>query len=203
MKSTPMLMSGPLVVPTLADLKTHTCRPVMLPRSYDHDEIYSTFVDGAVATLSCDPGPHRQVRCPFGTVGDRIWIRETWQVVTGSQAGDLGAAVRYRDMSIRACWMPKENPMPLGLTWDRWRPSIHMPKWASRITLEVTSVSVFRVQSASHDVLLREGIWTDSTDPTEGALLARWQQVWTEIYGAESWSETPWVWGIGFKRVQE
>jgi hypothetical protein len=74
-----------------------------------------------------------------------------------------------------------------------------MPQWASRITLEVTALSVFRVRSAPHEILLREGIWSGDVDLTEGALLARWQQAWAERHGPESWSRNDWVWGVGYK----
>mgnify|MGYP001005690894 CR=1 FL=1 len=244
MKSTPMLMSGPLVVPTLADLKTHTCRPVMLPRSYEHDEVYSAFVDGAVATLSCDPGPHRQVRCPFGTVGDRIWIRETWRLTDFASYGHdrYSAAVEMRADNARP--FRKEGGPEMLNEYTGWRPSIHMPRWASRLTLEITDLSVFRVQDITEETARREGLprnWSDDSgdgwDPEEHGYLTpagffgedtgddcpecmcmwkgkrsvgvvysareAFQVWWSHIYGAGSWAANPWVWGIGFKRVQE
>ena len=93
------------------------------------------------------------LRCPYAP-GSRVWVRETWQVATGCHAGDLGAAVRYRDTEIKACWMPSEKPLPLGLTWDRWRSPVTMPRWASRIDLETTAVRVIRV----------DGVWTWDCD---------------------------------------
>lgn len=65
--------------------------------------------------------------CPYGKPGDRLWVRETWQVVTGAKSGDLGAVVRYRDMELLSVTMPAQKPMPLGLTWNRWRPPSTCP----------------------------------------------------------------------------
>lgn len=79
---------------------------------------------------------------PTPSVGDRLFVKETWQVTTGREPGDLGASVRYRvDGEMKACVMPAENPYPLGLSWgNRWRASTTMPSWASRITVEVAEV---------------------------------------------------------------
>lgn len=158
MKSTPMLMSGPLVVPTLAGLKTHSCRPLKLPASYEHDEVYGAFLGGATATLSCDPGPHKQVRCPFGAVGDRTWVRETW-------AWD-GSKPEQDRVDYRSTWECKRD-FP-GVRCEhgptRWRPSIHMPRWASRITLEITDLSVFRVQDITEETARREGLPLNCSD---------------------------------------
>ncbi|EOC0011700.1 hypothetical protein ACI0X9_003387 [Cronobacter turicensis] len=152
--------------------------------------------------------------CPFGTVGDRLWVRETW--------------ARYNidkdsyDMAYRATtphdW-PKEG---------RWRPSIHMPRWASRILLEITDVRVERLNSISHEDAEREGIHTEVWDQTvvaknyaaEDQIFQFWSEdmphyvemnelfrasfrsLWQSIYGAESWQANPWVWVIEFKRVE-
>lgn len=75
------------------------------------------------------------------TVGERLFVRETWQVATGHAEGDLGAAVRFRaDGAILACRMPPEKPIPLGVSWgNRWRASTVMPSWAARLTVQVVA----------------------------------------------------------------
>ena len=95
----------------------------------------------------------------------------------------------------------------------KWRPSIHMPRWASRITLEITDVSVFRVQDITEETAKREGLLTPdeyeelverSADaPCEPGPLYRdtFERTWCNIYGPESWAANVWVWGVGFKRV--
>lgn len=104
-------------------------RGVALPES----QVKALLLDGKVS-MWIDPMPK---------VGDRLFVKETWQVTTGRETGDLGASVRYRvDGMTKACWMPAEDPYPLGLSWgNRWRASTTMPKWASRMTVEVTDVS--------------------------------------------------------------
>ena len=224
-------MSGPLVVATLAGLKTHTCRPLTLPpkvraRGPILDKVWYSSGSGEFpggnpkftpgqephATIRCSDRTSQFVSCPFGTVEDRLWVRETWAPADEWDKGyplDEPVLVGYRaDGKVMNCETPESKWLFYGwkdfAPWfnghgGKWRPSIHMARWASRIMLEVTEVSVFRVQSATHSVLLREGIWLGPDDPTEGVLYARWQQVWTGIYGPESWAANPWVWGIGFK----
>ncbi|EME1467121.1 hypothetical protein V3510_003379 [Serratia marcescens] len=136
--------------------------------------------------------------CPFGQVGDRLWVRETWARYNIDQDA--------HDMAYRATtpddW-PKEG---------RWRPSIHMPRWASRITLEITAVRVERLNSIGDVEAMREGIQNLTTCShadfgIPGVVNAQhpvraFQLLWESIYGEESWSANPWVWVIEFLRVE-
>lgn len=166
--------------------------------------------------------------CPFGAVGDRIWVRETFCTVDDTQYGG-GKWVDYRAT-------PKfEASHPAG--WDcapndaealKWRPSIHMPRWASRILLEITDVRVERLNAISEEDAQSEGVHTEVWDQTVVArnYAARdeffqfWSEdmphyvemnqlyrssltsLWESIYGAENWLANPWVWVIEFKRVE-
>lgn len=87
--------------------------------------------------------------------------------------------------------------------WKRiWKPSIHMPRWASRITLEVTGVRVERLQDISEADAIAEGApWAACGAPQEGSHKAGFAQLWESINGSNSWSTNPWVWVIEFKRV--
>ncbi|HFD2516111.1 TPA: hypothetical protein ACF22B_002918 [Klebsiella quasipneumoniae subsp. similipneumoniae] len=140
--------------------------------------------------------------CPFGAVGDRIWVRETFSPVDDTQYGGE-KWVDYRST-------PKfEASHPAG--WDcapndaealKWRPSIHMPRWASRILLEITNVRVERLQSITLGDICKEvgcGLY-DFRPATHG--FQAWEELWKSIYGAESWNTNPWVWVIEFKRVE-
>ena len=80
-----------------------------------------------------------------------------------------------------------------------WRPSIHMPRWASRILLEITSVRVERLRSMSQDDARAEGVIAAS-GPMEAGLAFR--ELWDSIYGEDSWRDNPWVWVVEFKRVE-
>ncbi|EOH5217626.1 TPA: hypothetical protein ACOWTZ_004830 [Klebsiella pneumoniae] len=149
--------------------------------------------------------------CPFGAVGDRIWVRETFCTVDDTQYGG-GKWVDYRAT-------PKfEASHPAG--WDcapndaealKWRPSIHMPRWASRILLEITDVRVERLNAISQEDAQAEGMeltgWRPTySDPDSGGEVLtpydNFAQLWESIYGEESWKANPWVWVIEFKRVE-
>ncbi|WP_130958659.1 hypothetical protein [Klebsiella pneumoniae] len=131
--------------------------------------------------------------CPFGDVGDRIWVRETW-AEAGASAPDLKL---YRANYPEHVPSIYENVPPAEEI--RWTPSIHMPRWASRILLEITGVRVERLRSMSQDDARAEGVIAAS-GPMEAGLAFR--ELWDSIYGEESWKANPWVWVIEFKRVE-
>lgn len=145
------------------------------------------------------------ISCPFGGVGDRIWVRETWARYNIDQNSH---DIAYR-ATTPADW-PEEG---------RWRPSIHMPRWASRILLEITDVRVERLNVISEEDARAEGVgiavwfaakgvpeseWTSLGE--QGAMQAshinKFATLWESIYGAESWKANSWVWVIEFKRVE-
>lgn len=148
--------------------------------------------------------------CPFGDVGDRIWVRETW-AEAGASAPDLKL---YRANYPEHVPSIYENVPPAEEI--RWTPSIHMPRTASRIQLEITDVRVERLNAISEEDAEAEGIdmeaLYDSQDcydciadhnmtgrPT---VTGAFKYLWASIYGAESWNANPWVWVIEFKRVE-
>ncbi|MDI2666494.1 morphogenetic protein [Klebsiella pneumoniae] len=149
------------------------------------------------------------IHCPFGVVGDRIWVRETFQ----------GPLFDY-DIMDSYCKDPtpfekpefcvyKADGVPAPEFYDAddelhccWRPSIHMPRWASRILLEITNVRVERLKSISDGDAIREGCST--ADMKSGDCVADvFARLWASIYGDESWNSNPWVWVIDFKRIEE
>ncbi|HBM2900103.1 TPA: hypothetical protein LVL13_001305 [Klebsiella oxytoca] len=148
----------------------------------------------------------RNYRCPFGDVGDRIWGRETW-AEAGASAPNLKL---YRASYPEHVPSHYENVPPANEI--RWTPSIHMPRWASRILLEITDVRVERLNAISeHDAQaegvakLRGGFWQHYQPGwTQHQLSARGSFVtlWKSIYGEESWNSNPWVWVIEFKRIE-
>lgn len=153
--------------------------------------------------------------CPFGAVGDRLWVRETFRV--HSRATDVATLV-YK-ASEQQSWTQQTHRVPIEkcnkpAVVDTWMPSIHMPRWASRITLEITGVRVERLQDISEQDAAAEGV------PPAGDLLpdypgtyltpkgdfataeVAFQRLWQSIYGDDSWQANPWVWVIEFKRVE-
>jgi len=141
--------------------------------------------------------------CPFGAVGDRIWVRETFRV--HSKATDLATLV-YK-ASERNSWTEQTHRVPVAqcnksVSAEKWTPSLHMPRWASRLTLEITGVRVERLRDLSEDNAKSEGI-----TPTSGGVLPGWEyrinfrDLWMSIYGTDNWEANPWVWVIEFKVV--
>ncbi|HEN5203160.1 TPA: hypothetical protein U6J02_002344 [Klebsiella pneumoniae] len=142
------------------------------------------------------------ISCPFGAVGDRIWVREAFRV--HSRATDVATLV-YK-ASERNSWTEQTHRVPVAVcnkpvTPEKWTPSLHMPRWASRILLEITDVRVERLKSISDGDAIREGCST--ADMKSGDCVADvFARLWASIYGAESWNANPWVWVIEFKRVE-
>lgn len=205
-KERPILFSGPMVRAILEERKTQTRRIVKgkIALEWLNDAgMVPEFVAEPLNGLS-----------PYGFPGDRLWVRETWmENHSGPEINGHGRPL------YRASW----GNAPEG---QRWKPSIHMPRWASRLTLEVLSVRIERLQDITNDDAMEEGIEVDIWDQ---AIVARkydekdaWFQVWTtdmenyasyetiyresfrtlweSINGAGSWDLNPWVWRIEFKK---
>lgn len=151
--------------------------------------------------------------CPFGAVGDRIWVRETFCTVDDTQYGgekwvDYRATPKFEE-SHPAGW----DSAPNDAEALKWRPSIHMPRWASRILLEITDVRVGRLNAISEEDARAEGIIDGGclncgepepcgcANPEPDATDA-FAYLWQSIYGQENWNANPWVWVIEFKQVE-
>lgn len=130
-----------------------------------------------------------------------------------SRATDLATLV-YK-ASERNSWTEQTHRVPISVcnkpaTTDKWTPSIHMPHWASRITLEITDVRVERLNDIRYDDAIAEGIRQDWTciDPGLGSYAHKndvyddYAALWKSIYGEESWHANPWLWVIKFKRIE-
>lgn len=176
MKNHPILFSAPMVRAILDGSKTQTRRAIKpQPR----------VLAGELLCWRDDAMTNEElvVRCPYGAPGDRLWVRETWAPLTTGYA--------YRADTI---W----NAPPA----DRWRPSIHMPRLASRITLQITGVRVQRLQEISESDAISEGIGESGyQDVFGGNAVAHYHRLWNVINGIGSWEENPWVWVVEFKRV--
>lgn len=152
-------------------------------------------------------------KCPFGAVGDRVWLRETFRV--HSRATDVATLV-YK-ASEQQSWTQQTHRVPIEkcnkpAVVDKWTPSIHMPRWASRITLEITGVRVERMFDISEADARAEGVeqlrggfwrhyqpgWTQHQLSARGSFVT----LWKSIYGEEGWQANPWVWVVDFKRVE-
>ncbi|MDF8702112.1 hypothetical protein OU589_20130 [Escherichia coli] len=143
--------------------------------------------------------------CPYGQPGDRIWVRETYRV--HGKATDVATLV-YR-ASVRNSWTEQTHWVPVEVcnkpVSEKWTPSIHMPRWASRILLEITDVRVERLHDMSEADAKAEGATpaTYKITPSEAVYRVGFGDIWRSIYGQDNWLSNPLVWVIEFKRIQE
>lgn len=149
--------------------------------------------------------------CPFGAVNDRIWVRETFQgpLFDYEQMGSYLENSSIFEKPKFCVYKADGNPAPEFFDADDnlrccWRPSIHMPRWASRILLEITDVRVERLNSISEDDAQSEGtapaVYTIT--PPEAVYRVGFGDLWRSIYGEENWKANPWVWVIEFQRIE-
>jgi hypothetical protein len=154
--------------------------------------------------------------CPHGQPGDRLWVRETFSGPYCMDEIDGLPAMPPRQWSIETpIWYWADGEPTYG-DWTKPKPSIHLPRWASRIALEITGVRVERLQGISYADAQAEGVQTETADPwfyhisTERNVYdfaadepqGSFRKLWESINGPGSWKENPWVWVIEFKRVQ-
>lgn len=224
-KERPIIFSGEMVRAILEG-ETQTRRVKNIPQN-----ALAAWWDNTAWRFKLPDG-FKLVRCPYGKLGDRLWVRETWRI--GAWNIDAQAmAVDYRaDGYARQEWLDVEDDelwerlwiqssddaeaagLPLGdegFHWEpgqaptRWRPSIHMPRWASRILLEITDIRVARVQDISEDDAMAEGILAPSPDSIDIGPIEVFADLWDSINAKRgySWDRNPWVWVIGFRRINE
>ncbi|RYE43821.1 MAG: hypothetical protein EOP24_26615 [Hyphomicrobiales bacterium] len=226
MKERPILFSGPMVRALLEGSKTQTrrvCKPaqahalscvVEVPDPQERGQVYNRSHFG-------NEEGGIQFACPYGGKGDRLWVRETfvqgwpYDAVTDRclQFDEAGKEVPkktwYRADGSDIGWCDAdgwEAPVP-------WKPSIHMPRWASRILLEITDVRVERLQAISRTDAQAEGCAHD--DPCDHVRHScssigcegpnhrvGFRKLWEQINGADSWATNPWVWAISFRRLE-
>lgn len=198
-----MIFNGEMVRAILDGRKTQTRRPVKFPV---HDKNLGCELAGNELAGELSAGNY--LNSAFGKPGDRIWVRETFQgplfdyeqmdaYLEDSSRFETPEFCQYAaDGGHRPEYQDADDNLRHG-----WRPSIHMPRWASRILLEITDVRVERLKSISDRDALREGC--SAADMKSGDCVADvFARLWASIYGSDSWNANPWVWVIEFKRVE-
>lgn len=202
-KERPILLNAEMVRAVLDGRKTQT-RRIMSPQPSDD---ISTHVfpnkesQGWLSSLKHEHGPTTAHFCPFGAVGDRLWVRETFSghYLDDDQIQDIKDG---RDKASDLCEYRADYPNGAQAV-EGWTPSIHMPRWASRITLEITGVRVERLASVSNEDAAKEGY--PAAPAPYGGQMDHWlwfRQLWDGIYPEQSFKANPWVWVIEFKRVE-
>lgn len=213
MAERPILFSAPMVRALLAGTKTQTRRVLKLPVEVAANDVLLTgmqagYPDGIrpVWEYFDDPNAFSTV-CTYGQPGDRLWVREAF-------AGSI--AYERRGYPLKEwgnkIWYVADGE-PRSGQWTRPRPSIHMPRCLSRITLEVTEVRVERLQAISEADAIAEGLMVMNGQALYTAPLPRvgwwetdprvaYRDLWEAINGPGSWEANPWVWVLSFKRVE-
>ena len=210
-KERPILFSGPMVRAILEGRKTQTRRIVKDGPAMDccihwsDNEVYRNSRCGEM--------------CPYGLPRERLWVRETWSPSTCAiplaKVPNVDPRTEYPDIRV---WYSCDNDRP---TWaeTNWHPSIHMPRWASRINLEIVCIRVERLNEISHHDALQEGLieWSDPprvttlhyglnrADCWETSAPAAYKRLWSTIHAADGpngWAANPWVWVVEFKVVR-
>lgn len=200
-KERPILFNGAMVRAILAGQKTQTRRAVK--------GVALDWLGSAKFTPEYVASPGNGL-CPFGQPGDRLWVREAhatfpthgqhradgerWGPWGGlpTTVSEDGKQIAYYREGFDRC-----DP-------GRWRPSIHMPRWACRLVLEITDVRVERLQAISEADALAEGVGAESVEGLTFAGVERpagfaFRDLWISTGGG--WDSNPWVWVIEFKRV--
>ncbi|ASM11823.1 ASCH domain-containing protein [Serratia marcescens] len=204
MKERPVIFNGEMVRAIIDGRKTQTRRPIKFPLL---DKNMGCELAGNELAGEVRAGNYSNV--PFGQVGDRLWVRETWQgpLVDEEHLDDYLANVEKFQTPQFCEYAADGGARPEFCDLDDnvrqgWRPSIHMPRWASRITLEITAVRVERLNDISDGDAISEGC--SISDMKSGDCVADvFARLWSSIYGVDSWNANPWVWVIEFRRVDD
>lgn len=213
MKERPILFSAPMVRAILAGTKTQTRRAVK--------GMALEWLTPGMFTPEYVANPENGM-CPYGQPGDRLWVRESFRPIASGEVKDGYGEVRYgyayradsatrwnerttiiHDLTGQPATGPMQfNPVP-------WKPSIHMPRRASRILLEVVSVRIERLHDISEADAQAEGCQLECMTPIgddsgsaihgPGGYIALWEQ----INGADSWQKNPWLWVVEFRVVKQ
>jgi hypothetical protein len=223
MKTRPIRFSGPMVMAILEGRKTQTIRIAKVTSD--------NCKPGMITPIGCHcpRSLNEHVKyCPYGQPGDRLYVKEKHKYHDWTEDGE--PFIQYAtDDAVRLCrvdsddwgekimeiWaklsMPKNYLIKRRACDQKWRPSIHMPSWASRITLEVVAVRVERLQDINEADALAEGCINDAVFVLDDhgrevdyrGLYAseRFQDLWQSINGPGSWEKNPFVWVIEFRRV--
>lgn len=219
MKERPILFSAPMVRAVLDGRKTQT-RRIMKPQPTTKP--FWGCVGGKGFGFFDDLTP---IKCPYGQRGDRLWVRETCRAEE-LESGLDGVLYLADDAFIEI-----ENTQDAADKWIdlahygkraspvspvKTVPAIHMPRWASRLTLDVTAVRVERLQEISESDAMAEGIISgffggtcepgfsvDGLDSYADSAVLMYRELWESINGAGSWKVNPWVWALEFKRVSQ
>ena len=195
----PILITDEMVRSTLDGRKTQTRRLVKPQPELRASRISFSFRRGK---SFCDlPYPipsdstlcRHSSDCPFGQVGDRLWVRETWRVSSDYDSDRVSELPNELSVEYYA---DKKAEYLLG----KKRPARFMPRWASRITLEITDIRIERLQEITEEEARAEGFFAHDVM----SAVYWFYEAWDSLYARKGirWNDNPWVWVITFRRVE-
>jgi hypothetical protein len=203
MKERPTIMSGESVRAILDGRKTVT-RRVIKPQASPPPARFVYFGSGNLWIAESNSGKvgifnPNHVKCPYGKIGDRLWVRETW------------AEAHYWTNDI-------DSETPIYRAFDDktaikkvvWKSPVTMPRWASRLTLEITDIRVERLQGITEEQAIAEGMYGDfmmavgSFGNKHESVITQYHIVWNSLNAKHCypWASNPWVWVLEFKVVK-
>ena len=225
MKERPILFSSPMVRAILEGRKTQTRRVVkpqpdsakgwLYPQKMHgftpEGRPFGNWLEWRMVGEDYPDTPNDSFFCPYGQPGDQLWVKETWRPVSAWQGSISGCEIEYRadgaKKAFAKVWSVPKYKQP-------WKPSIHMFKDVSRITLEITGIRVERLQDISKEDSVFEGIEVYELEEAN-TTTARfgdahrytakeaYRDLWESINGPGSWDANPYVWVVEFKRINQ
>ena len=190
MNEKPIIFQGWGVRAILDDRKTQTRR---LIKPQPQGSVVAEIETNDGVAFYNPVGKRLYAKCPYGKPGDRLWVRETW-----AKAGPES----IQPYVYREEWLGDPQDCYVYDIYEevKWKPSIHMPRAASRLILEITDIRVERVQDISPHEILCEGVGVKGWD-SDDVLFAKWIEAWDSIHGPGAWERKDWVWAITFRRL--
>lgn len=204
MADRPILFSAPMIRALLAGRKTQTRR---ILKDAPTEPGWLLYCEASGKRTWVGPNGYPSMPCVLRfAVGERLWVRETWRALNRFNSFPItpGSAIAYEADDNQG----DRRPIPIG-RMGKLRPSIHMPRWASRLTLAVTEVRVQRLQDISEADARSEGMPVDhlsqpyeppppEVDSWQGYGRASFALVWSEMHGKDSFYANPWIVALTF-----
>lgn len=191
MNARPILFSAPMIRALLDGSKTQTRRMI---------KAKEVFISASGAVMDMADGHIKEVKFPYGEQGDYLWVKETF--CTASFAHDSGTAVGYR-----ADTTDGGKAMLRFMRAKQWKPSIFMPRWASRITLKMTGLRAERLQEINEIDAIAEGVthpaWYKPAYDDAPSYKGGYRMLWDNINGEGSWDLNPFVWVLEFSVIKQ